>query len=105
MKKITAEELKKRFDKDEVILIDVREPAEYRAESIVGSIHIPLAEVSLDKLPITSMPIVMHCHLGRRSVNACEKIIEEDPSLSIYSLEGGIVAWKQAGFSVQKSGD
>jgi len=37
MKTITATELKKRLDKDEVLLIDVREPAEYRSEHIDGS--------------------------------------------------------------------
>jgi hypothetical protein len=33
MKTITASELKNKLDKDEVLLIDVREPTEHRSES------------------------------------------------------------------------
>lgn len=104
MKTITAVELKKRLDKDEVLLIDVREPAEHRTESIEGACLIPLAEMKIEKLPSIKRPIVIHCRSGNRSAEACTKLLATDPSLDVYSLEGGIVAWQQAGFSVKKSG-
>ena len=104
MKTINAEELKNRLDKDEILLIDVREPAEHRTECIDGSCLIPLGEISLEKLPSKSRPIVVHCHSGKRSENAYKKLLTQDPSLEIYSLEGGIMAWRQAGFKIKKSG-
>ena len=104
MKTITASELKKRLDTDEVLLIDVREPSEHRSECIDGACLIPLGEISIDKLPSTKRPIVIHCRSGKRSADACAKLLASNPSLDVTSLEGGIVAWRQAGFNVKRSG-
>lgn len=104
METITASELKKKLDKDEVLLIDVREPAEHRRECIDGACLIPLGEISIDKLPSTKKPIVMHCRSGKRSADACAKLLASNPSLDVASLEGGIVAWSHAGFNVKRSG-
>lgn len=105
MKNITALELKNKLDKDEVMLIDVREPAEHRSECIEGAYLIPLGEISLDRLPSTKKPIVIHCRSGKRSSSACLKLLESNPDLDVASLEGGIVAWMQANYHVKKSGD
>ena len=104
MKTITASELKKILDKDEVLLIDVREPAEHRSECIDGACLIPLSEISIDKLPSTKRLVVIHCRSGKRSADACAKLLKDNPFLDVASLEGGIVAWIQAGFKVKKSG-
>ncbi len=104
MKTITASELKKRLDQDEVLLIDVREPAEHRSECIHGACLIPLGEISIEKLPSTKRPIVIHCRSSKRSADACAKLLAINPSLDVASLEGGIVAWSHAGFNVKKSG-
>ncbi len=103
MKTIAVSELKKRLDNDEVLLIDVRELAEHRSECIEGACLIPLGEICLEKLPSTKRPIVIHCRSGKRSSDACAKLLASDPSLDVSSLEGGIVAWSQAGYSVKKS--
>lgn len=100
MKTITASQLKAKLDKDEVLLIDVREPAEHRSESIEGACLIPLSEITLEKLPSLKRPMVIHCRSGKRSADACEKLLAIDPTLNIASLEGGIIAWSQAGYPV-----
>lgn len=88
-----------------VILVDVREPAEHKAESIDGAHLIPLSEFSVKKLPSTEKPVVVHCQSGKRSLKACEKLLKENPSIKIYSLEGGIIAWKKSGLKVNRSGN
>lgn len=103
MKTMTVPELKKLMEKDEVLLIDVRESVEHKEECIEGACLIPLGEISLEKLPSESRPIVIHCHSGKRSVEACKKLLEQNPDLDIYTLEGGIAAWKKLGFFVKKS--
>ncbi|QLH42477.1 MAG: rhodanese-like domain-containing protein [Coxiellaceae bacterium] len=103
MKTITATELKSRLDNANVLLIDVREPAEYRSENIEGAYLIPLSQISHEKLPSKNKTIVIHCGSGRRSVEACKKLLAQDPTLDVYSLEGGIKAWEAAGFNVRKS--
>lgn len=104
MKTVTAAELKRRLDKDDVLLIDVREPAEYRAECIKGACLIPLGDMAIQRLPSTKRPIVIYCRSGRRSADACAMLLASAPSLDIASLEGGIIAWQQSGYSVKKSG-
>ena len=104
MKTITALELKKRLDKDEVVLIDIREPAEHKSEHIDGTCLIPLSEIGIEKIPSIKRPIIIYCSLGKRSMDACTTLLKTNPSLDVASLEGGIVAWREAGFHVKKSG-
>jgi rhodanese-related sulfurtransferase len=103
MKVIKADELKQLLDRGSVLLVDVREPAENSAECIENACLIPLGELSVEKLPHKSGAIVMHCRSGKRSSDACKKLLAQDPSLKVYSLEGGIIAWRQAGFHVKTS--
>lgn len=103
MKTITVAELKKRLDNKEVFLIDVREPIEHRSERIDGACLIPLAEIDVSHIPDRTKPVVIHCRSGKRSAQACAKLLEKDFNLELYSLEGGIAAWSAAGFEVKKN--
>lgn len=102
MKLIIPIELKQKLDDDEVLLIDVRETIEHQDGYIDGSCLIPLGEISIERLPSNKGPIVIYCRSGKRSVDACIKLSEMDPSLDLYSLDGGIIAWEQAGYSKLK---
>lgn len=104
MQTITATILHERLNKKEIILIDVRAPNEYQREHIAGSYLIPLDVLSPDKLPATDKPVVLQCLAGKRSADAYQKLHTAMPNLELYSLEGGLHAWKAAGFSVQGSG-
>jgi rhodanese-related sulfurtransferase len=77
------------------LLIDVRTPEEHAQDSIPGSILIPLDQLSCSKLPSRDKIIVTHCRFGNRSEKARQKLLKEDPTLTVYSLEGGITAWKE----------
>lgn len=103
MKTILVSDLKKKLDHDEVLLIDVREPAEHRSECIDGACLIPLSEITPERLPSTQRPIVIHCRSGKRSSEACAKLLAANPTLDLASLEGGIVAWHQAGYPIKRS--
>lgn len=100
VQKIRAAELKKKLAQGEVVLIDVREPFEHQTECIEGACLIPLGDISCSKLPQTDKPLVIHCRSGKRSEEACKKLLSENPSLDIYNLEGGILAWKALGCQV-----
>lgn len=89
--------------RNEFLLIDVRERAEYAVERIEGSQLIPLGELSVSRLPRKDLPLVCHCRFGRRSAAACEKLLKEDPFLMVYSLKGGLEAWKALGEPTQTS--
>jgi rhodanese-related sulfurtransferase len=100
MKFVDAKTLKTWIEKNEVTLIDVREPIEHEVESIKESILIPLSIVSHEKIPLKEdKKIVIYCKGGTRGGNACAKLT----NLEAYNLEGGITAWKEAGFETLKS--
>ena len=104
MQTVTAPTLKNWLDKGEAVLVDVREPAEYRSAHIEGSTLIPLGTLSTTNLPdITGRKLVIHCHLGGRSSAACQHLLKTLPEADIYNLEGGIEAWASAGLPVQES--
>jgi len=86
------------------MLVDVREPAEYRAGHIAQAHHIPLARIDATRLPGSDGPIVVHCLKGARGASACEKLLRQNPNLEIYNLEGGIDAWSAAGLPIKGEG-
>src|SRR3990167_4287413 len=98
---VTAEEGHAR---NEAIIIDVREPAEYEEIHIEGAKLIPLAALRNELLPpLSGKKLVVHCMLGKRGSRACELLLAHNPSLEIYNLEGGITAWENAGLKVVKA--
>lgn len=61
-RRITAEELHKLWEKDEVLIIDTRAESAYKEEHIKGSISMPTGSVlqRIDELPRNKM-IVAYC--------------------------------------------
>jgi sulfur-carrier protein adenylyltransferase/sulfurtransferase len=91
---IEVKEVKAKLDRgDNFVLIDVREPHEYRICNIPGAKLIPLAEVpkrlaELDK----SADIVVHCKSGMRSAKACG-VLRQAGFEHVRNMKGGILAW------------
>ena len=83
-------------------MLDVREPAEYHSAYIENAVFIPLGNLSREALP-SHVPIIVYCHSEKRSQYACSKLLAEDPSLDLYSLDGGISSWKEEQFPVVHS--
>ena len=91
--------LKKWLKNDEAVLIDVRELAEYQESKIDQAHLIPLGEISINSLPdFKNKKLVLHCRSGKRSLTAGNKLLEENPKLEIFNLEGGIIAWNNCTF-------
>lgn len=88
---------------DQVVLVDVREPAEHASAHIVGSLLHPLSKISTQDIPTTNKKIVLYCQKGMRGKQACEKITA-DNSIEVYNLEGGLADWTMQGYPTQSSG-
>jgi rhodanese-related sulfurtransferase len=105
IKTVDAATLKHWMQTGEAVVVDVREPAEHAAEKIEGATLLPLSKVNKNVLPpAQGKKLVIHCRSGKRSTNACEKLLAEDPNLEVYNLKGGISAWGAAGHQVATSG-
>jgi rhodanese-related sulfurtransferase len=99
---IDPETLRKWLDADKAVLVDVREASEYEAEHIKGAALVPLGRLRRAALPEHSgRNLVITCRMGGRGQAACQRLrAEMSAHDTIYHLEGGILAWKRAGFPV-----
>ena len=100
MKEIDVTNLKEELQKNQnVLLIDVRTPAEFRSEHIPKSINIPLDKLSEHLNDIKKYNrVYIQCKTGGRSSRACS-VLEEYNISNGFNVAGGIEAWKQAGFA------
>lgn len=101
---IDAPTAKQWLDKNEAILIDVREPAEHAAQKIPNAALHPVGSICCSGIPQTDKKILIHCQKGMRGSNACQKLMAENEALEVYNIAGGIEAWQQAGLPTESSG-
>jgi len=93
--------------KSDILLIDLREPAEFDKGHISGAVHLPrgLLEFEIHKLvttffadeivPAEDRPIILYCGTGGRSALAAQSM-EEMGYTNVASVAGGLVAWAKA---------
>lgn len=84
-------------NRDEFCYLDVREPYEWEAGHIEGSLHIPIRDIQsrfeeLDK----EVPIVVVCQVGQRSALVSEFLATK--GYDAQNLEGGLDAWASRGY-------
>ena len=103
IKQIKVEDLAKKINEDQTtILIDVREQGEWDECHVEGFTLIPLScfEQALEVLKEKNKEIHVMCRSGKRSMNAC-MFLEENGYENLYNVEGGILAWQEAGLETK----
>lgn len=92
------EPVRLRADRPDVRLVDVRTPAEFRAQRIVGSRNVPLDTVERHALELRrqSGPVVIVCRSGARACRA-DEVLRAAGVADVHVLEGGVLAWGEAG--------
>ncbi|MDX8402567.1 MAG: rhodanese-like domain-containing protein [Mariprofundaceae bacterium] len=83
-------------------LIDVRTPEEYRQARIPGARLLPLAGLMAraGEIPRDGEVFVV-CHSGVRSAQAVMYLSRQFGHDNLINVEGGIVAWAQAGYPLE----
>lgn len=97
---ISAADLKAKLDSGEAILIDVRESDEHAREHVLGARLAPLSSIDAHDFDREHEKIaVFHCKSGMRTQAHAARLIARGFGQAYY-LDGGIEAWKRAGFAV-----
>ena len=100
---VTVIELKELLDnKESITLIDCREQGEWDEAHLEDATLIPLSNFQnqyADILKDKDAKILIHCRSGKRSLQACQLLMQEGYS-NLSNIEGGILAWDQNGFPV-----
>ncbi len=86
------------INRDNALVLDVREVNEYQSGHILNARHIPqsalpkrLDELEKDK----DRPIILVCRSGSRSSHAAG-VLKKHGFEKVYNLSGGIMAWQNA---------
>ena len=100
-----AIDVKARLDRAERFhFVDVREDHEYEEEHARGAIHLGKGVIERDietVLPNKEEPIVLYCGGGYRSLLAADSIRQMGYG-NVISMDGGMKAWRAAGYPVEK---
>jgi glyoxylase-like metal-dependent hydrolase (beta-lactamase superfamily II)/rhodanese-related sulfurtransferase len=97
---ITPEELRSRFERGEMHVLDVRRQGEWDAGHIEGAIWWPLDNFKVSPPEIDhEAPLAVHCKSGYRSIIA-SSLLERAGFHHILNVVGGFDAWQQAGLPV-----
>lgn len=81
-------------DKHKQVLIDVREPGEWKQSFIPGAVNIPLSTMNrrLAEIP-KDRPIYLYCRSGMRSKQAA-RLLRRNGYSELAHLKGGIMGWR-----------
>lgn len=81
-----------------VDFINVCTPAEYKEKHIEGVRSVPLDEIDSRAGEFAGKQTVyVHCRSGKRAGQAIEKLLAAGVTAELVNVEGGILAWDEAG--------
>ena len=89
-------------DRDDVVVLDVREQWEYDEGHIPGVTLIPMGEVAnrLSEIP-TDKSVIVTCRSGNRSGQITD-FLRQQGFDNVHNMDGGILAWEAAGYEVEQ---
>ena len=100
---VSPEEMQTLLQIENVQLVDVRTPNEFKEGHINNAQNIDFLSPTfsedikeLDK----SKPIIVYCKSGGRSAKCSKKLIEAGFE-KVYDLQGGFSKWKHKGFEIE----
>jgi rhodanese-related sulfurtransferase len=92
------------INREDAIVVDVREPNEFAQGHLPNARLIPVGQVEKRMAELEKFkerPIIVNCQTGNRSNSACSTLRKAGFS-KVFSLQGGVGAWEQAGLPLTK---
>src|SRR5215218_4291360 len=96
---VSAAQAARELAGEDVCLLDVREPVEWRAGRIAGACWIPLGELLARGDEVPAGRVIVVCRSGVRSDLAAEALRER--GRDAVNLAGGMLAWVTDGRPVE----
>ena len=98
---IDSESLSQRLtDTEDVLLVDIRTPAEIAQGMIPDALQLPmhLIPLQMNEIP-KDRDVVIYCRSGARSYQACAYLMQQGYN-RVLNLRGGIIAWARHGLPI-----
>ena len=101
---VKADEAVRLINREDAVILDVREDSEFKEGHIINALHIPLPFVE-DRLTELQehkdKPLLVYCRTGNRSAKAASTLMKQGFS-HVKKLNGGLIAWENAKLPVSK---
>ena len=106
IRECAAANVKAKLDRGERFhFVDVREDNEFAVDHAKGALHLGRGILERDietVIPDKHAEIVLYCGGGYRSALAAENLMKMGYA-KVASMDGGIRAWREAGYPIEKS--
>jgi rhodanese-related sulfurtransferase len=90
------------INREDALVVDVRDPGEYAAGHILGAKNVPLSRIGDSEVgKRKERPVIVYCDTGARSAKAIAALKGQGYS-RVANLSGGIGGWQQAGLPIEK---
>jgi rhodanese-related sulfurtransferase len=92
------------INQQNALVLDVRDSAEYEKGHVLNARHLASGELearSIELEKYKAKPVIVVCDTGNRSEKAVATLRKQGFT-QVFSLNGGIGAWQQAGLPVEK---
>jgi rhodanese-related sulfurtransferase len=101
---VTPAQSTQMINRDDALILDVRENNEYSEGHIINSLHIPLSGLKTrikDLEKHKSKKVIIACRSGHRSSQACANLKKQGFE-QVFNLSGGVMAWESANLPLVK---
>ena len=102
---VSAAQATQLINREDALVLDVRDPGEFGAGHILGAKNVPLSRIDAAGSEIAAKrkdkPLIVYCDDGNRSGKAAAAQRGQGFGKAV-SLSGGLGAWRQAGLPVEK---
>jgi rhodanese-related sulfurtransferase len=92
------------INREDALVIDVRDTGEYGAGHALGAKNVPLAQIESGAGDVSKKKdatLIVYCETGDRSAKA-SAALKKQGYTKVVALSGGLTAWKQAGLPVER---
>ena len=102
---VSPAQLTSLVNREDGVVVDLRDSADYRGAHIVGSVNVPYAKFAkgIDELEqYKEKPIILVCKIGQHA-GAAGKQLKQRGFENIYRLSGGISEWQASQLPLVKA--
>ncbi len=103
-KEIASNEAVRLMNSENALILDLREDKEFSEGHIINAVHIPLGLLESRLKEIDEhkgKPVIVYCRTGQRAAKG-GAVLRRQGFTSIYKLNGGMMAWVDAGLPVKR---
>jgi rhodanese-related sulfurtransferase len=100
---VSASQATQLINREDAMLVDVRDPGEYGTGHIIGARNLPLSrmEDSGELAKRKDKALIVYCDTGDRATKAVAALRKLGFE-KVFNLTGGLGGWRQAGLPVEK---